>query len=285
VTYYNFVSDQFTGFHGIVIPGTLRDSMYLIEGILEQQTTLKPKEIMTDTAGYSDIVFGLFGLLGYQFSPRIADIGKTTFWRLDTTADYGVLNKLAKGKIRKDLIGRYWDDMLRIAGSLKMGVVSPTELIQTLQRNGKPTMLGKALGEFGRIYKTQYLLTYVDDRGYRRRILTQLNRGESRHNLARAVFYGKKGELHQSYREGQEDQLGALGLVVNAIIVWNTRYMELAIENLRKSYECVYIDDIKRLSPLGYEHINIMGKYSFKISEEIRKGMLRSLLTLETEIE
>ncbi|MFA9396852.1 MAG: Tn3 family transposase [Clostridiaceae bacterium] len=285
VTYYNFVSDQFTGFHGIVIPGTLRDSMYLIEGILEQQTTLKPKEIMTDTAGYSDIVFGLFGLLGYQFSPRIADIGKTTFWRLDTTADYGVLNKLAKGKIHKDLIGRYWDDMLRIAGSLKMGVVSPTELIQTLQRNGKPTMLGKSLGEFGRIYKTQYLLTYVDDKGYRRKILTQLNRGESRHNLARAVFYGKKGELHQAYREGQEDQLGALGLVVNAIIVWNTRYMELAIENLRKSYECVYIDDIKRLSPLGYEHINIMGKYSFKVSEEIRKGMLRSLLTLETEIE
>ena len=47
----------------------------------------------------------------------------------------------------------------------------------------------------------------------------------------------------------------------------------------------MYIDDIKRLSPLGYEHINIMGKYLFKVSEEIRKGMLRSLLTLETEIE
>ena len=227
--------------HGIVIPGTLRDSMYLIEGILEQQTILKPKEIMTDTAGYSDIVFGLFGLLGYQFSPRIADIGKSTFWKLDTTADYGILNKLAKGKIRKDIIGRYWDDMLRIAGSLKMGVVSPTELIQTLQCNGKPTMLGKSIGEFGRIYKTQYLLTYVDDEGYRRKILTQSNRGESRHNLARTVFYGKKGELHQSYREGQEDQLGALGLVVNAIIVWNTRYMELAIENLRKSYVNVCI--------------------------------------------
>ena len=28
VTYYNFTSDQFTGFHAIVIPGTLRDSMY-----------------------------------------------------------------------------------------------------------------------------------------------------------------------------------------------------------------------------------------------------------------
>ena len=132
--------------------------------------------------------------------------------KLRALPHYGILNKLAKGKIRKDIIVRYWDDMLRIAGSLKMGVVSPTELLQTLQCNGKPTMLGKSIGEFGRIYKTQYLLTYVDDEGYRRKILTQLNRGESRHNLARAVFYGKKGELHQAYREGLEDQLGALGL-------------------------------------------------------------------------
>ncbi|WNF39015.1 Tn3 family transposase [Bacillaceae bacterium IKA-2] len=53
-------------------------------------------------------------------------------------------------------------------------------------------------------------------------ILTQLNRGESRHSLARTVFYGKRGKFHQSYREGQEDQLGALGLVVNAIVIWNT---------------------------------------------------------------
>ena len=62
VTYYNFTSDQFTGFHGIVIPGTLRDSLYILEGLLEQETSLKPMEVMADTAGVSDIVFGLFWL-------------------------------------------------------------------------------------------------------------------------------------------------------------------------------------------------------------------------------
>jgi TnpA family transposase len=51
VTYYNFTSDQFTGFHAIVIPGTLRDSMYILDGLLEHQTKLRPVEIMTDTAG------------------------------------------------------------------------------------------------------------------------------------------------------------------------------------------------------------------------------------------
>ncbi len=64
VTYYNFTSDQFTGFHAIVIPGTLRDSMYILDGLLEHQTRLRPVEMMADTAGVSDVVFGLFWLLG-----------------------------------------------------------------------------------------------------------------------------------------------------------------------------------------------------------------------------
>ena len=71
ITWYNFISDQFSGFHGIVVPGTLRDSIFILEGLLEQQTGLNPTEIMTDTAGASDIIFGLFWLLGYQFSPRL----------------------------------------------------------------------------------------------------------------------------------------------------------------------------------------------------------------------
>jgi TnpA family transposase len=79
VTYYNFTSDQFTGFHGIVIPGTLRDSLFILEGLLEQQTSLRPTQWMSDTAGSSSIVFGLFWLLGYQFSPRLADLGGTRF--------------------------------------------------------------------------------------------------------------------------------------------------------------------------------------------------------------
>ena len=96
VTYYNFTSDQFTGFHGIVIPGTLRDSLFILEGLLEHQTRLRPVQLMSDTAGSSEIVFALFWLLGFQFSPRLADIGGARFWRIDAQADYGVLDYLAR---------------------------------------------------------------------------------------------------------------------------------------------------------------------------------------------
>src|SRR5260370_33422155 len=99
VTYYNFTSDQFTGFHAIVIPGTLRDSLYILDGLLVQQTSLRPTELMADTAGYSDLVFGLFWLLGYQFSPRLADVGEARLWQLGKAADYGALTGFARGAI------------------------------------------------------------------------------------------------------------------------------------------------------------------------------------------
>jgi TnpA family transposase len=92
VTYYNLISDQFTGLNAIVVPGTLRDSLSLLAVVLEQQSELQPTEIMTDTGAYTDVIFGLFWLLGFRFCPRIADIGGARYWRMDTAADCGLLN-------------------------------------------------------------------------------------------------------------------------------------------------------------------------------------------------
>ena len=92
--------------------------------------------------------------------------------------------------------------------------------------------------------------TFIDGENKRRRTLTQLNCGEDRHKLARAVFHGKRGELRQRYREGQEDQWGALGLVVNIIILWNTLYINAALEQLAGEGYSIRSEDVARLSPL-----------------------------------
>jgi len=277
VTYYNFTSDQFTGFHHVVIPGTLRDSLYVLDGLLEQQTSLQPVELMTDTAGYSDVVFGLFWLLGFQFSPRLAGLGESRFWRLDPRADYGPLDGLARQRVNTALIAAHWDDLLRVAGSLKLGMVSASEFLRTLGRDGRPTTLARAIGELGRIPKTLHLLSFIDDEPYRRRILTQLNRGEGRHALARALFHGQKGELRQRYREGQEDQLGALGLLVNVVTLWNTRYLDLALAQRQRDGATVQDEDVARLSPLGHGPINLLGHYHFGLAEAVARGTPRPL--------
>jgi TnpA family transposase len=277
VTWYNLASDQFTGLNAVTVPGTLRDSLNLLAVVLEQETELQPTEIMTDTAGYTDTIFGVFHLLGYQFSPRIADVGGARFWRVDGKADYGMLDALASNKINVKLIAEHWDDLLRLAGSLKLGVVRAAGLTRTLQTNDHPTRLARALQELGRLVKTLYLLRFIDDEGYRRRILIQLNRGEGRHQLARVIFHGRRGELRQRYREGQEDQLGALGLVVNLVVLWNTIYMDAALNQLvAEGYE-VRPEDVNRLSPLGLKHINMLGRYIFTLPDLVARGELRPL--------
>ncbi len=91
------------------------------------------------------------------------------------------------------------------------------------------------------------------------------------------MFHGKRGELRQRYREGQEDQLGALGLVVNVIVLWNTLYMDAALDRLRAEGHEVRDEDVARLSPLGFEHVNMLGRYAFSLPEAVARGELRPL--------
>lgn len=151
VTWLNYMSDQFAGLHAIVVPGTLRDSLVTLDGLLE----LDPPRaggpmIITDQASYSDQVFGLYWLLGYQFSPRPAGLPDQRFWRLARDADYGPLDGLARNRINLQLITAHWDDILRVLGSLSTGTVRASELLRVLQGGGRPTPLGRAIAELGR---------------------------------------------------------------------------------------------------------------------------------------
>jgi TnpA family transposase len=276
VTYLNFVSDQFTSFHGIVVPGTLRDSMYALDGLIEQNTVLQPKQLVSDTGASSYMIFGLFALLGFQFSPELADLPERRYWRMDLDADYGPLNAIARNRIDSRLIAAHWDDLLRIAGSLLTRTVRASNLIRVIGVKPKGTMV-RALEQFGRISYTQHLLTYHDDPMYRRVIGTQRNHQEARHRLARAVFQGERGELRQHYIEGMEDQLGALGLLMNAIVVWNSRYIALILAQLRAEGKPVRAEDARRLSPLKFGHIHLKGRYRFAVDDSSLSDGVRKL--------
>lgn len=244
------MTDQFAGFQYMLIPGTMRDSLYLLQGILDQESHVDPREIMVDTAGVSNVVFGLFWLLGFQFSPRIADMGSMSFWRADREMDYGDFAPFCNHNLKLELAENNWEDILRAVGSLKLGKIGATEFVRSLMHHKRPSTLARSIAEIGKAAKTIHALRTLTDKNYRRRILTQLNRTESRHTLARAICYGNSGELKQKYTEGQEDQLGALGLVTNIVVTWNTLYLEAIINHLKEEGYVVRDEDIARITPL-----------------------------------
>ncbi|OKI22866.1 hypothetical protein A6A08_18075 [Nocardiopsis sp. TSRI0078] len=262
-TWLNVVNDQVMGLGGLVVPGTVRDSLYILDALHARDGGPKPEMVITDTAFYSDIVFGLFAICGYQFSPRIADLGDTRLWRTNTSAVYGPLDQMSRHTVRLGTVRDHWADMLRLAGSLTTGAVRGYDLVRMLSREGRPTGLGDAFAHYGRIFKTLHLLQFLHDEPYRRMIGAQLNVSESRHQLARKICFGNRGELRQRYRQGLEDQLGALGLVLNAVVWWNSLYIDAAVTQLRAEGFPATEEMCARLSPLGLDHINFLGSYAF----------------------
>jgi len=131
-----------------------------------------------------------------------------------------------------------------------------------------PTPLGQAFAEYGRIDKTLHLLSILDpiDDTYRRKLNKQLTVQESRHRLARKICHGNSGKIRKAYREGQEDQLAAPGLVVNAVALWNSKYLSAAVDQLRAHGVPVKDEDAARLSPLGHAHLNVLGRYAIASS-------------------
>jgi TnpA family transposase len=151
---------------------------------------VKPEMVATDNASYSDMVFGLFKILGYNFSPRFRDLEDQRFWRATMpgveTGTYGALEDLARNRVNPNKVITHWPDMLKVAGSLVTNQVRAHDLLRMFGRDGRPTPLGAAFAEYGRIARTEHLLRVVDpvDDSYRRQMNRQLTVQESRHKLA-----------------------------------------------------------------------------------------------------
>ena len=103
LTFYTWTSDQHSQFGTKVIPATLRDATVVLDEILDNETELPLFEHATDTSGYTEIIFGLFDLLGLQFAPRIRDLGDQRLYRLDKQKEYRLVSQLLKGTINRDL--------------------------------------------------------------------------------------------------------------------------------------------------------------------------------------
>ncbi|GAA1027187.1 hypothetical protein GCM10009565_48180 [Amycolatopsis albidoflavus] len=170
-------------------------------------------------------------------------------------------------------IARHWEDILRVIASIHTGAVRAHDVIRMLSRDGNPSHLGEAIAHYGRIHKLLHVLRMADEPGYRRTMKAQGNLQEGRHALGRDIFHGRRGELRQRYYEGMEDQLGALGLVLNAVVLFNTRYLDAVLARLRADGAEDRDEDAARLSPFRHRHINLLGKYSFFLPAELAGGL------------
>ena len=278
-TMYRFVSDQFSSFHTKVINTNARDAVHVIDGLLHHETDLAIEDHYTDTAGYTDQVFGLTHLLGFRFEPRLRDISDSKLFSIGKPSRFPNLEKLLRGQINTRIIAANYDDVLRLAHSIREGTVSASLIIGKLGSYARQNSLSAALQEMGRIEKTIFIMDYISSEALRRKINRGLNKGEAMNALARAIFFGKRGELRERALQDQLQRASALNIIINAISIWNTVYLTQAAE-YRKSNGQLDEELMKHISPLGWEHINFLGEYNFDINQIGAPNILRPLRLL-----
>ena len=276
-TIYRFTSDKFSSYYTKIINTNSRDATHVLDGLLNNNTDLDIQEHYTDTAGYTDQIFALTHILGFRFAPRIRDISDIKLFTMRNANNHKNLENILKGKIHEKVIRENFDDVLRLAHSVREGKVTSSLILSKIGSYSRQNSLATALREMGRIEKTIFILDYISSEELRRKIHRGLNKGEAMNGLARAIFFGKQGEFRERTVQNQLQRATALNLIINAISIWNTLYLEKALEYRKFIGEEINEDLIAHISPLGWEHINVLGEYQFKFDDNEDKEILRPL--------
>ena len=205
--------------------------------------------------------------------PRLRGLADQQLYKIDRGTTYGRLEPLFRGGIDAELIHEQWDQLVRIASSLRQRTAPAHVVVQRLAGSSPSDRVARALTALGRVVKTIYILRYLHEEDVRRRVQLQLNRGESRHDLARWLFFANQGEFRTGDYEEIMNKASCLSLLSNAVLVWNTVRMGEIVARLRAARETVLDEDLARISPLAYAHVIPNGTYVFDRS---RRGHIAS---------
>ncbi|MGH2669931.1 MAG: Tn3 family transposase, partial [bacterium] len=280
VTAYLWVSDQHSTYGTQIIVPTERDGLFTLDEILGNTTELPILEHATDTHGQLLATFALYDLVGLTLSPRIAKLTERQLWRPHPPGHYSrwrLAGPLLDHHAQVDLIAEHWDELLRIAGSLKLGYVSASLLVAKLQAGSRQHPLAKALLEHGKLLRTVHALRWFTDEAFRRRIGRQLNKGESLNDLRRFLAFAHSGNVHYRHHDDQTAQAHCLTLVTNACILSTTGYMQDAIDAERTDGREVSDEAIAHVSPGHFESINPYGTHTIDVAGVLNRSGRRPL--------
>lgn len=164
VQFYIHISDQYAPFHTKVINATVRDATHVLDGLLYHESDLRIAEHYTDTAGFTDHVFALMQLLGFRFAPRIRDLADRRLYVPGDAKQYPTLAGMIGGRINVRHIRSHWDEILRLATSIKQGTVSASLMLRKLGSYPRQNGLAIALRELGHIERTLFVALVRESR-------------------------------------------------------------------------------------------------------------------------
>ena len=266
VVIYTFIDERQALYHSTVISASDREAPFVIDGLLQNNHNHESIH-STDEHGWNEAVHGATHLIDATLAPRFKKIGSKTIYGFTSKTTYRRKGyKIVPSRtIKKSLIIKNWDDILRFMATIKLNHTSASQLFKRLSSYAIQNPLYQALKEFGRIIKSIYILTYCNDVDLRQDVQKNLSRIELSNKFSHAVFFDNDQEFQVGSKEEQELATSCKVLIQNAIILWNYLALsELIIQTKDEETREDLIDSIHRGSILCWRHINLRGTYDFR---------------------
>jgi TnpA family transposase len=211
--------------------------------------------------------FSLLYPFGYQFAPRYKDLCdkvRTSLTGFNHPSRYGDAIVKPTRKIREHDIVREWDECKRIFVSLALKETTQSTVVRKLSAHARNNRTKRALWEYDSIHRSLYLLNYIDSASLRQNVQKAVNRGENYHQLRRSVSFASFGKLR--FKTDYEHDLWSecSRLISNCIIFYNASILSRLLEHKQKARQMQGIDEIKNISPIAWQHINLPGRYEFQ---------------------
>lgn len=296
----SFVDNKQAFFHVNVLSSSDREAAYMIDGLVKAREniyeesqkdsftmelddevfTSKLHRHSTDEFGYTDAAFSGLFFLNVSFAPRFKQIETVTLHGFEHkyTSSQSNLPIVPKSAVNKKLILENWDDILRFMATIKLGYASASTLFRMLSAKGD-SALYKALKEFGKLLKTQFIYTYIDNVDLRKRIQKQLNRAELGQKFKAAIFHGRKGKVRVSDPSDADKSQACVLILQSIIVLWNYLYLKKYLKEISSKSERQ--NELVRFSGgsvIAWAHFNMGGTFDFEHLEANSFGIPLSQL-------
>ena len=257
---YHHISDTYIALFSHFIACGVWEAVYILDGLLQNTSTLQPDTLHADTHGQSEPVFGLAVLLGIKLMPRMRTWNDVTLYRVDRSTTYKHIERLLTQVVDWDLIERYWQDMMQVVLSIQAGKVLPSMLLQKLGVYSRKNHLYKAFSELGRVERTIFLLDYMSDTAMRQHIRAETTKVESYNQFTEWLAFGgpilRSGDpVEQAKRIKYRD------LVANVVMLQNVVDMTNVLHDLQRDGVRITPELLARLSPYLNGHLKRFGHY------------------------
>ncbi len=249
-----------------VIGANDHESHYVFDILFNNTTDIQPEIHSTDTHGTNEVNFAILHLFGYQFAPRYKDIHdkvSQSLYGFNHPSQYGDLLIKPIRKINHNLIIPEWENIQRIMVSLALKTTTQSIIVGKLSNYARKNKTRRALWEYDNIIKSLYLLDYIDSPPLRSNVQKALNRGENYHQLRRAVSYANFGKLRFKNEYEQQIWNECARLITNCIIYYNATILSKLLAHKETNGDVHAANMLKRISPVAWKHINLLGRYEF----------------------